>query len=143
MAKFKKGQSGNPKGKLPDPPEVKGIKELTRHNLMIILNKYMYKSRDELKELLKDGSVIVIEAMVIRLMVEVMSKADNRTFEMLVERIVGKTPVVVQQHNFDETKDKGAVESEKLLLKILLDQKSEDIAKVYVAQGLLEKKKDD
>jgi len=138
---IKKGQRLNPNGRPKDAPEVKGIKELTRHNLMIILNKYMYRSRDELKEALKDGSIIAIEAMVIRLMVEVMSKADNRTFEMLVERIVGKTPVVVQQHNFDETKDKGAEASEKLLLKILLDQKSEDISKVYVTQGLL--KKDD
>jgi hypothetical protein len=139
MAKIVKGEIRNPNGRPKANKEVAGVRELTRHNLMVIMNKYMYRTRGELKDLLKDDSLTVIESMVIRLMAEVTAKGKDSTFDTLIDRVIGKTPLRVENHNYDETKSKVSSEAEKILLKILLDEKTETMEKEFVKEGLLKK----
>lgn len=131
-----KGMGGRPKLK----PEEKTVREITQYNLRVIVTKYWYKTRKELMDLHSKGTLPMIEDNVIRLLMEVSKSGDIRNFEVFLDRLIGKPKQIIENRNYDETKQKGAEAAEKLLLKILLDEKSDSMSKEYIASGLLKDK---
>lgn len=136
---FTKGHTlSKGKGRPKLTPEEKGARELTDYNFRTIANKYFYTSVKDLNEILKTNPVM-IEVIVIRLLIKCASTGDKNNIEFLMDRLLGKPKQIVVQHNYDETKSKSVEIAEKLLLKILIDEKKDTMDQEYIAQGLLPK----
>lgn len=88
---YKKGQTGNPKGRPPLPDEVKQARKINQAVFQDILSKYSNSSYEDLILLSNDKSVPAIELIVIRSLVWSLSKKDNTgSREFIIERMCGK-----------------------------------------------------
>lgn len=92
---FKKGQSGNPKGRAKTPPDVKGAKALTEVEFYRIVNKYLYNPRATLKAASDDPNTPIIELLIGNIIAKAVSGGDERRLNFIMERLLGK---VKEQH---------------------------------------------
>lgn len=90
---WKKGQSGNKKGRPKLLPDELGQKAITNARLLTILNKFLFLDILELKKLLKkDKGITALEYIIGKIVYEAMRKGDDRRLQFLLERSLGKTP---------------------------------------------------
>ena len=87
---FKKGQSGNPKGRPKDPPDLKEAKQLCKKSLTKTLNKYLFKTKSELLVDAKNPETTMLEHVVIKVLVLAEKHGDHKRLDWLIERIIGK-----------------------------------------------------
>ena len=87
---WKKGESGNPKGRPKIPEHVKMARKLNRANYQELVQKHFYKTRDQLKEDMEDPSVPLIELGVMSIIAAAIKKADTVRFGFLLDGTIGK-----------------------------------------------------
>ncbi len=88
--KWKKGQSGNPGGKVPEPPELKKLKHLTKLELVEIGNLIIKGDRNELEKKAKDKGSTVIQSMMAAIAKRVIDDGDMVALDRLLDRLIGK-----------------------------------------------------
>jgi hypothetical protein len=94
--KFKKGRSGNPGGRPKLPPDVREAKNLTQQQLILILNKLMFMTDFEIKQLLNDPKTNKFERIVGRILDKADLHGDSVRLEFLLNRTIGKVTEKVQ-----------------------------------------------
>ncbi len=87
---WKKGQSGNPAGKKPDPPELKRLKNLTKAELVDVGNLIIKGDVGTLQRLAKDPQATVLQRMLAAVAAKIINKGDMQSLDVLLNRMVGK-----------------------------------------------------
>jgi hypothetical protein len=90
---FTKGQSGNPNGGPKLPQSYKRARALTRHELVIVLSKYMNMTAEELKAAHDDPKTTVLEGIVIAVVRAAIIEGCSKRLDFLLDRLIGKVPV--------------------------------------------------
>lgn len=88
--RFKKGQSGNPGGKIPDSPELKRLKNLTREELANIGNLVIAGDLKAIKKIKDNPNSPALRAMIASVALRVIGKGDMHSLDILLNRLVGK-----------------------------------------------------
>lgn len=83
---FQPGQSGNPNGRPPHPPELKEMQRLTKGQLEVILNKILFSRPEDLKNF--QGSVL--EIWLANGAAQAIKSGDYSRLMILIDRLVGK-----------------------------------------------------
>lgn len=87
---FKKGLSGNPKGRPPLPPEVRKLKQLTLSQLNEVVSLVMASTYEDLKRMANDDQATVIQRMSAALAIQTIGKGNPHTWNALLEQFRGK-----------------------------------------------------
>src|SRR4051812_49404796 len=87
---YKKGQSGNPAGRAPDPPELKKLKNLTKAELVDVGNLVIKGDHEALKRLAKAPKATVLQRMLASVAVKIIEKGDMHSLDILLNRMVGR-----------------------------------------------------
>lgn len=87
---FKKGQSGNPRGRPVEPPELKLMKRLTRQELVEVGELIIMGDVGTLKKLRGDDSCTVLKGMFISVCMKILRDGDMEKFDKLMSRFIGK-----------------------------------------------------
>lgn len=95
-AKWKKGQSGNPEGRPPDPPELKRLKNLTKRELVDLGNLVVKGDVDTLRKLASNGKSTALVAMVAAVCERVIREGDMQKLDILLNRLIGRVKEEVQ-----------------------------------------------
>lgn len=92
---FKPGQSGNPKGRAVLP--IKGVlREVTKEVLGRVIEEALAGNIDNIFKISQSPEVSAMEAILAKCLFEAYKKGDYTTYEKIIERIVGKIPVVLE-----------------------------------------------
>lgn len=94
--RFKKGQSGNPGGKPKAPDDIIHARKLNQIELERIVNGYLFKTRNEVTESLKNPSTGMMELMVASIMGKAVQLGDASRLEFILNRLLGKVVDKVQ-----------------------------------------------
>lgn len=87
---WKPGQSGNPKGKGPLPPEVRAIREMDKADFIRIMNEYCHFSREELIKRINNPATPMKELAIGSMMQKSVTTGDPKYFSFLVSYLIGK-----------------------------------------------------
>lgn len=91
--KWKKGQSGNPKGRTPISEEMKKAKRLNQAQFALSVNKLMYMSLDQLADTIKDTkNTSVIDGLIARILYKGLTDSSRAELNYFIERFCGKVP---------------------------------------------------
>lgn len=93
---FKPGQSGNPAGRPPHPPEIKQASQLSKTSFNAILNKYLHCNASELEFVVTNPNIPVIDMVVCKILLESGNKGDHVRLNFLIERLLGKVKEEVE-----------------------------------------------
>lgn len=92
---FKPGQSGNPKGRAVLP--IKGVlREITKEVLGRVIEEALSGNIDNIFKISQSPEVSAMEAILAKCLFEAYKKGDYATYEKIIERIIGKIPVVLE-----------------------------------------------
>lgn len=104
MAKYKKGQTGNPDGRpkgqgpLQTRPDLKHVKLMTPDLARRLIQKLMDMTQDELRALVSSPFTPMMELMVARVIDKALSEGDVARLNFLFDRTVGK---VLEKHELE------------------------------------------
>jgi hypothetical protein len=87
---FKKGQSGNPKGRKKCPPEIKYMKKLSKEFVQCRITHWLQKPLSEVMELLKDPKQQAMDHFICKIIVLGVMKGDHQRLSFLLDRLIGK-----------------------------------------------------
>jgi hypothetical protein len=90
--RWKKGQSGNPKGRQAKTPAEKKLANLTRAELVEVGTLVVKGDLRKIVEMSKADNVPVLQAMVAAVAVNVIKKGDMHQLDVLLNRLIGKVP---------------------------------------------------
>lgn len=90
---FKKGQSGNPKGRPKLPEDLVAVKRLASAEVQTMIAKFSRMNVGQLKELVKDDSISGLERAII------MNIMDPLRMDYILSRCIGKVPDIVESTN--------------------------------------------
>lgn len=93
---WKPGQSGNPSGRPPLPPEVKEAKRLNKATLETIVNTYLFMPLELLRGKLEDRSLPAVECWMISIIYKGLMSGDWGGFEWIAQRLVGKVKETIE-----------------------------------------------
>lgn len=109
---FKKGQSGNPGGRIKLPEDVKQAKNMNRVELERTLNRLVHMTPMQLKEILNAPNTPVFEVMIAQIVTKAAQQGDHMRLNFLLDRMVGKVkehiehtirkPVAIQRRDGTE-----------------------------------------
>lgn len=110
--RFKKGASGNPKGRPALSPELKAIKELTADELKRTIAKYFRMPKDDITAVLGMGVLPSLDHVIAATIVKAIQNGDILRAEYLFMRCLGKVkdvmeitqpePVIIKRANGEE-----------------------------------------
>ena len=86
--RYKKGQSGNLKGRPRDM--LKSVKKLTKDELEDIASLVSKSTVEELRQILKDPDSTAIRVMVVRVVIKIIERGDMDSLDKLLNRMIGK-----------------------------------------------------
>lgn len=87
---WKKGQSGNPAGKPPLPPEVKALKKLTQADFETYAVTYLRMSISELERLENTKTLTTLEGIIIKNLIKAVKEGSTSDLNFYLERMFGK-----------------------------------------------------
>ena len=87
---FKKGQSGNPKGRPPMPEDLRQIKKLSPALIRNIIAKLSRMSRIELEKHIKQSTTPMLEATIGNVYHKALVNGDYMRMNFLLDRTIGK-----------------------------------------------------
>lgn len=114
---FKPGQSGNPKGRPKDPPELKAIKQMTRGEFSLLIHKLIGLKPEDLK----DFKGTVLEMAMASAVQAAIKHGDFSKMQSFIERLFGKVPDVVNSTVETKTVNKSLSELYKELEEAMKD----------------------
>lgn len=85
-----KGVSGNPKGRVKMPEEVRRLDALTKAQTKALFAKLVNTPLEELQEMAKDKSKSTLEHVVIRVLLMGIKHGDATRLDRILDRIIGK-----------------------------------------------------
>lgn len=88
--RWKPGQSGNPAGRAPEPPELKALKNLTKKELVDIGNMVIKGDVVKLQKICDDQEESVLRVMIARVCMKVIAKGTMAELDILLNRLIGK-----------------------------------------------------
>lgn len=83
---FRKGQSGNPDGRPPLPPEIRALRKSMGDDLIDHLAVALYLSPHQITEKLKSKQISAIEALTLRFVQKAIASGDLRYLVTLLDR---------------------------------------------------------
>lgn len=107
--KFKKGQSGNPKGKIANPA-IRALRKLTIKEFRECIEAALSGNIDELRNLAEDTKGTALQMGIARAFLKAIKSGDYTIIEKIAERIIGKIPDEVKIHNTSEVTVSGKVD---------------------------------
>lgn len=111
---FKPGQSGNPNGRPKMPAELKKAKNMNKIKFMELLVKYLSFSLDELKAAKSDKSTTALDRIVISIILNAISKGDEKRLDFLMSRIIGKVKSDIDLTTMGQSMNQSGVDLSKL-----------------------------
>lgn len=87
---WKPGQSGNPKGGVGLPKDIREARKLGQIELERLVNKYLYGSKAALQEAKANSETPMIELMIASIVEAAAEKGDQLRLEFILNRIIGK-----------------------------------------------------
>ena len=84
---FKPGQSGNPKGRAKIPPDILEARQMSRHELERILNRYIFMTKAEIIKAAQDPNTPALELMIASLISKGTNEGDYRRISFLLDRL--------------------------------------------------------
>jgi len=114
---YKKGESGNPKGRAKKPPEVAFAQKLNRDFVQNRLTHFLRMPLDELEKILKDRSKESVDHFICRIIVMGIIKGDHIRLNFMFDRLIGKVKEHVE-HKIPEPFIIEGVNGEKVTLGI-------------------------
>lgn len=88
--KFKKGVSGNPKGRPKTPAHLAHISRLTKDEINLIFSKYCRMTGEELQRASKDAKIPALEAWIASGIVSGILEGNWYNLNVMFDRIFGK-----------------------------------------------------
>ncbi len=87
---FKKGQSGNPGGKIKVPDDIKEARKLTQIELERTINSLLFLDKEALQARIKDPKTPMIEMIAASIMAQAAVKGDHLRLDFILQRMIGK-----------------------------------------------------
>ena len=101
---WKKGQSGNLKGRPKLPDDIKEARTLNQIEFERTINKFLFESKRFLDELLESEQSTVFELMIAKMLQKAINEGDYQRINFLMDRIVGKAKETID-HNLKGVPD--------------------------------------
>jgi len=92
--RFKKGQSGNPRGGQLHDPAIKKLKAITRQEIADIGSMVIVGNKAALNRILKNTKETVLRQWFAKVALNALDSGDSKHFNVLLDRIVGKATEV-------------------------------------------------
>ncbi len=90
--RFKKGVSGNPKGRPPITAEFRALRELTLESYRGVIEKVLSGNPRALEIMIADPATPAIQVGIAQAVVNAIKEGDYSVIERIAERIIGKIP---------------------------------------------------
>lgn len=87
---YKKGVSGNPKGRPKMDPELKALLDVTKTTYRTIAVKYFNMTKKELAGVKQNDSMTMLEWTFVKCLLKVHDKGDYATLDKMMDRVIGK-----------------------------------------------------
>ena len=87
---FKKGKSGNPRGRPPMPQELKEVVSMSPQKLKALIFKFMHMNRGELKRVAEDPNSTLVDCTIASIVNKAMAEGDYTRLNFLLDRSIGK-----------------------------------------------------
>ncbi len=101
--KFKKGQSGNLKGRPKMDPELRAMRQRSRPEVEKTILKLYNFSEKQLEEMLKGSTLNLWEKHIARIILKGIAKGDHASFTVLSDYIFGKRAEAVHVTSIQQT----------------------------------------
>lgn len=127
LVMYKKGQSGNPRGRTPLPPEMKIAREVTREDLVQLGMMVFTGNVDALKDIIrraedKENPPTPMQVLMASCLIKAIQKGDVNVVNALLDRFFGKTPIAIlvqaSHRHVHMTEEQAREEAKRLLLEI-------------------------
>ncbi len=111
---FKKGESGNPKGSVPNPA-LRALRRLTQETYREVIELVLTGNLTDLKKMAENPETPAIQVGVAAAFMKAIKNGDYAVIERIAERIVGKIPDVINVNSNNNTSlALGVIDREKL-----------------------------
>lgn len=101
-SKWKKGVSGNPRGKAPLPPDLHGVKKLFNQELVEkTFIKYMTMTIEEFEKIGQDKSLPALDHVIMMIIRKAGLDGDQQRLDFLLNRTIGKVADKSVNTNYD------------------------------------------
>jgi hypothetical protein len=110
---FLPGQSGNPKGRPPEPPELKAMKRMTKGELSLLINKYMQMDLVELGAIAHNPTTKAIDAMISSIIIQCIKQGDYTRLNFFLDRELGKVSEKIEVAAYKDMSDIELLEEAK------------------------------
>lgn len=88
--RWKKGQSGNPSGSVPYPPEIKRIHKFTADELKEMISVLLYATSAECEALAADPNAPKIKKIMATILLKAYEHGSMGQLDMVLNRVIGK-----------------------------------------------------
>lgn len=128
---FKPGQSGNPRGRPPLPPEVRRVRELTREDLvelgLMVFTGDVEKLRDIVKRAeSRDNPPTPMQVLLATTLIKAIQKGDVNVVNAMLDRFFGKVPIALLVAKAPEAREPKDVEVIRSEARALLEDMAAD-----------------
>jgi uncharacterized protein DUF5681 len=96
---WKKGESGNPKGRPPVPADIRAAQKLNRVALARVLDRMINYTQRELEQILMNPNSGILETAVGAILLKSIEEADHMRLNFILDRLIGRVKDEVE-HSF-------------------------------------------
>lgn len=92
---FPPNNIANPDGRPKVPEDVKAAQKLTKNAFILVTNKYLSMTKEEIKRAATDPKTPSLELMIAGLISKAVNEGCQKRLNFLLERLIGKVPTSV------------------------------------------------